>query len=87
MVDDFDENTNRAAFSPYANEEFFCVVVLMSVLVGVFVSIKDNCLTNKVEYIEIVAEMPVSRFEVLVISSESNECGVVVGRSVEYKET
>jgi hypothetical protein len=87
MVDDFYKDSNRAASSPYANEEFFRIVVLMSVLVGVFVCTEDNCMTNEVEYIEIIAEMPVSRFEVLTLSSGSNDCGVVVGRSAEYKET
>jgi hypothetical protein len=87
MVDDFYKDSNRAAFSPYANEGFFRIVVLMSVLLGVFVCTEDDCPANEVECIEIIAETPVSRFKVLVISSESNDCGVVVGRSVEYKET
>jgi hypothetical protein len=87
MADDFYKDSNKASFSLYANEEFFRIVVLMGVLVGVFVCTEDNCLANEVEYIEIIAEMPVSRFEVLELSSGSNDCGVVVGWSVEYKET
>lgn len=84
-VDDVNKNFNKAAFSPYANEEFF-IVVLMSVFVGLFVCTEDICLANEVECVEIIAETPVSRFKVLVLLSESNDCGAVIGRIVEYKE-